>query len=291
MRVFGVIVAFAVAVTSILCQQARAKDLASMEFTTDCLSVNWRNYSAFSATSFQLIWRIKQSYLIWYNISSDRDGETMALNSETSPTFEGFIPLITDGIDLEIDELYLRKEDRNGETPSGIYLVGKPTFESDLLGNQLGSTNGIDLEGNRIEAVSLTIEHETRFMQECSNRNVPVYELTITITGRQLMRHEDALAVIANDRVFAWPCHEPLFFSLHVTEELSWSEIDFVLDNSTSVQTGDTLFPIQQFGTHPMEQLLTNGVDGSLSFNWEAAGSGGGDSSKQSVMLKEQPGF
>lgn len=283
---FKVIVTVFVSLLTVLICHTGADELASIDLSTFC---GYGGELA-AAKNFSLRWSIASSTLEWYNITAARSGETITITSENNPRFDFFVPIITDGVDTYITNLII--DDGEG---TGYGLSNEIKYESDMFANKSGCKNGIDLQGNLVEAISLDVWYERRFSEGwCRNQTIPFFNFTITVLGRPLMRHEDALAKVIYGS-WSHPCSETILFSLEVYEGLSWATIEFLVDLNKT-QQGDTVLALREYGTHPIGQLLTNGIDGNIIVcNKIPVGQGGGCSTPnpndESVVLKDQLGF
>jgi hypothetical protein len=212
-----------------------------------------------ASSNYTFRWRIKQSFLERYGITPDQSEKTITLTSENNPRFDSFVPIIADGVDLRVDELILWERENGASTGYGLNRVIK--YESDMFANQTGCRNGVDIQGNLIDAVSLSVFYnEERFFEFWANQTFAAYDLTIVLFARKLRESETSLADIYSGG-WGLSCNDIRLISMVVTEGYHWAVVEFVVQLNKTSQTGDSLSALQGYGTHPIGQLLSNYVN------------------------------
>jgi hypothetical protein len=215
-----------------------------------------------------------------YPLNLDAAGVYVALKSSS---YDAFVTLLTDGIDLEVVAyLSLRNDTHESETSR----LARP--ESELFQNQKGCTNSVDLEGNLIESVSYRMNYETLFISY-SNRTFQVHNFTVLFEGRPLQPYEGALAVVDfQGRGFG--CGSDVWIiDLVLVHGSNWALQRHLFDFE-SVSENEAIAPItDEYGTHSMHELLTDGMDGVFKMKIDAPNCGGSTGTRESAMFRNEP--
>jgi hypothetical protein len=264
--------------------------------------------------SFQFEWRIERTHLlsVWPNITNHmmmtsaevEDDETIITftrrnNNYGRPddAFDSIVALITDGVELETSHWLCASG--MGSCAGGSSTI---KLKSDMFQNQTGCYNDIDLEGNRIESISLEVDYydaEYYKMEPNSITNtatvVPTFHFTIAAYGHKLLPNEDALALIDLGS-YGGMCRENTAATLEFSvfeDALHWAVVEFPIVWG-QVQVGDKIQALREFGTRSMTELLTNGDDGwcSQCIDWSSEqqgpkGCGGPIPRNESTFFKE----
>jgi hypothetical protein len=201
----------------------------------------------------------------------------MILSPDTfGPAFHLFTRLLTDGNDYQSSFVFQLKH-------SGSSGLGQQ--ESFVFGDEPGSFNEIDLQGNTVESVSVLFD---RF-DLIPNATADVtpsddstwieahVNLTVSVYGRRELPGDRDLAIVTDESdVYycpSYPCNSTVWFTVQEPAEtpLWWAEVEFafIIDDNTT--TGMMLFPPTfDYGNRPIQQMLTSGVaDGGVTVGFQ----------------------
>jgi hypothetical protein len=245
-----------------VCSLFLASVNALEELSRTDLSISW--WGDDLPETFQFEWKIANHLLLaWPNITTTMTSvETKTFTRENyGPAFDGIVKLITDGVDLRSSHWLCA-------SGLGSCVSSPMALESDMFQMQTGCYNDIDLEGNRIESISLEADYDVEYKIErsTSNRTVPTFHFTIAVSGQKLLPNEGALALIDLGR-WGGMCGDNTTATLefHVFEDtLRWAVVEFPI-LWDQVQLGDKIQASRVYGTRSVMELLTNGDDGQCS--------------------------
>jgi hypothetical protein len=161
---------------------------------------------------------------------------------------------------------------------------GSPSLESDFFRNQMGCTNGIDLEGNLIKKVSLWTEQESYYRPE-RNETMVRYNFTILFEGRPLKPYEDALAVVDFPSFGCLYSDQLLTVDLVAKEGSKWALQEHVVDWKT-IGENEPIPIADEYGTHSMHEMLTDVADGFILLGVDF----GTKWASESALLRGEPG-
>jgi hypothetical protein len=218
--------------------------------------------------------------LEWENLTLDRVNETIVLNpSVYGPAFDDFCRLLTDG-----DNMYVETSLRNEKAiytgvdimDMGCSVVGRLSCyldsEQALFGNQMGCVNGVDLQGNYIDSIALTItdfesvyhDHPTHDGEWNTGMN-----LSLMFRGRPLLPHELDLAVVRpRGRISGYTDNNLTTMYFSAVHGSRWATLEYMIDWSTAV-VGQPISYVREFGTHNIRELITDGDNGDLKVGFQ----------------------
>jgi hypothetical protein len=206
--------------------------------------------------------RIRTS-LKWENLNLDRVYETIVLNSSVhGPAFDDFCRLLTDGENMHVEKRIVidNKDDS--------FRVGLDDFEQALFGNQTGCVNGVDLQGNYIDSIALTIEdfesvYDPRYYQWNTKLN-----LSLVFRGRPLFPNERDLAVVGPlGKMIGYVDNNSTRMHFSAVKGSRWATLEFMIDWNTAV-VGEQISYVHEFGTHNIRELITDGDNGYIQFDF-----------------------
>jgi hypothetical protein len=222
-----------------------------------------------------------------YPLNLDAAGVYVALKSSS---YDAFVTLLTDGIDLEVVS-YLSHHHGG----LGSEISSPPLRESELFQDQKGCTNGVDLEGNLIESVSYRMDYETLFdpywnwtYHSYRNQTFQEYNFTVLFEGRPLQPYEGALAVVDfQGRGFG--CGIDVWIIDLVLKHGSKWALQRHLFDFEGVSEYEATAPLtDEYGTHSMHELLTDGMDDVFKMDIDA-GCHGSTGTRESAMFRYAP--
>jgi hypothetical protein len=261
---FKVSLAFVIllgAITS--CWSVVAKELANVHLQTGPIFLNPNHTFAFRLAIGGYDDRFRgRTSLSWENLSLDRVNETIVLNSSVyGPAFDDFCKLLTDGENMHVQK---KISHDNGNYDTGI---GPHDFEQAMFENQTGCVNGVDLQGNYIESIALTIEDIERNVF-CSPAEQVDYctklNLSLVFSGRPLFPNELDLAVVGNlEGITGYVVQNSTRVYFTALNGSRWATLEFMIDWNTAV-VGEQISYVREFGTHNIRELITDGDNGDL---------------------------
>jgi hypothetical protein len=188
--------------------------------------------------------------------------ETMVLNSSNyGPAFDDFCRLLTDGenmfVQKSIELSYPFGHSSHGIDPEG--------FEQAFFEDQTGCINGIDLQGNFIDSIALTIEDfQSIYHPPPHDDWATKLNLSLVFRGRSLFPNELALAIVGPlGRRSAVVTNNltTMYLTALNGSRSRWAALEFLISWSTAV-VGEPIFYVREFGTHNIRELITDGDDG-----------------------------
>jgi len=251
--------------------KAHAREPAKVFFTTGWEEEYFMGFSSPDIENSFSLQIEKYTRVDWEGaLYRNASGEYLELDS-SRPSYNAFVLLVTDGKDLEITP-YL--EHRHNGAGSGWGIPHAPFLESELFHNQPGCTNGVDLEGNLIQSVSLRMDFETSFFTQWS-RTFMRYNFTVLFEGRPLAVHEDALAVVEIRNGSGSGLGGSVWtVDLVLREGPFWALQRHVVDFK-SAKENEVIPVVDEYGTHTMYELLSDGIDGIFGMDTNASFSTG----------------
>jgi hypothetical protein len=200
--------------------------------------------------------------LQWEDLTLDRVNETIVLDSSNyRPAFDDFCRLLTDGDDMYVEKSIIT--DTAFYTGVEWSVEHAPRdYEHEMFGDQTGCVNGVDLQGNYIETIALTIDDfESVYYPTLDDWSTKL-NLSLVFRGRPLFRNENDLAIYGpSTYIKGVAANNSTRMYLIALNGSRWATLEFIIDWNTAV-VGDHISPVREFGTHNIRELITDGDDG-----------------------------
>jgi hypothetical protein len=197
--------------------------------------------------------------LQWENLTLDRVSETIVLNSSNyGPAFDDFCRLLTDG-----DNMYVEKSILIDNYEDDRFIVAPRDFEQALFDNQTGCFNGVDLQGNYIDSIALTVEdfESVYYIPPHYDEWNTKLNLSLVFRGRLLYPNEVDLAHVGPlKEMYGNAVNNSTRMYLTAVKGSRWGNLEFMIDWNTAV-VGDQVSSVREFGTHNIRELITDGDD------------------------------
>jgi hypothetical protein len=205
--------------------------------------------------------------LQWENLTLDRVNETIVLNSSNySPAFDDFCRLLTDGENMYVEKQIVIFYPFGS---SSSYSIDPDGFEQTMFENQTGCSNGVDFHGNYIDSIALTIKDFERMYKPPPRDDwASSLNLSLVFNGRPLLPNELDIAVVGplgKMRGYA----DNNLTTMHFSAEKGsrWATLEFMIDWNTVV-VGEPITSVHEFGTHNIRELITDGDNGYIQFDF-----------------------
>ena len=189
--------------------------------------------------------------------------ETIVLNSTNydSPAFEDFCRLVTDG-----DNMYVEKRlDFFYPFGSSSHGIDREGLEQTLFANQTGCFNGVDLQGNYIDSVALTMtDYERVYHPPPEDDWATKLNLSLVFRGRPLFSNVLDLAVVGPlGKRSGHVVNNMTRVYLTAVNGSRWATLEFRIDWNTAA-VGEPISYVREFGNHNIRELITDGDNGCL---------------------------